>query len=225
MGSFLPPGTRRDHCVSSQRLTRAGRFLSQPLPFPNPPLAAAAPLGEAREPGRKGSCPGLGWDIFLPATVTAIRPPRPKRIRWHQPGIPGICSLFWSHRMPRQPWGWRSSSRARLCHQQPHPWAAQTHTGTREPEHLSLPGPSPGLGLFSRCRDGDTVVAGLILPSVVAAVTTRGQGKATGCHCTAGTSCAPRSSGTWQQGREDLCHWHLGGSEPPSRVGIAAGNC
>lgn len=74
LGSFLPPGTLRGHCVcpgqpgvSSQHLPRASRFLSGPLPFPEPPLAAAAPLGEAREPGRKGSCPGLGWDVFLPA--------------------------------------------------------------------------------------------------------------------------------------------------------------
>lgn len=82
LGSFLPPGTRRGHCVcpgqpgvSSQQLPRASRFLSRPLPFPEPPLTAAAPLGEAREPGRKGSCPGLGWDVFLPATVPEIHPP------------------------------------------------------------------------------------------------------------------------------------------------------
>lgn len=53
--------------MSSRRLPRGCRFLSQTLPYPKPlapacPTAsmdAAGPLGEAGEPGRKGSRPGL----------------------------------------------------------------------------------------------------------------------------------------------------------------------
>lgn len=157
---------RRDHCVSSQQLPRAGGSCLSPCPSQTPTGCCCSP-GRGQGAGKERELPRLGWDIFLPATVTAIHPPWPKRIRWHQPGIPGICSPFWNHRMPRQPWGWRSSSRARLCHQQPHPWAAQTHTRTAEPEHPSLAGPSPLAGAVPHsagCRDGDTVVAGLILP-------------------------------------------------------------
>ena len=67
--------------VSSRRLPRGCRFLSQTLPSPKSPapacpaasVDAAGPLGEAGEPGRKGSRPrlGPGWG------GTSSCPPRP----------------------------------------------------------------------------------------------------------------------------------------------------
>lgn len=105
--------TGASHVVSPRQLSQGCRFLPQTLPSPKPPapacpaalIDAAGPLGEAGEPGRKGSCPGLGrlgvgrlparrgpWD--LPASRTGT-----KGVRWHgglgdgapHPGKPHRC--------------------------------------------------------------------------------------------------------------------------------------
>lgn len=171
LGSFLPPGTRRGHCVcpgqpgvSSQQLPWAGWFLSQPLPFPKPPPAAAAPLGEAREPGRKGSCPGLGWDVFLPATVPGIhralgleQNASAGTAAWAMAAPAGKPRGIWNCRMPRQHLGhgpgpdpgpdprcaaWAPRAASSLgC---PNPYTAQWDR--REPELPSLPGPVASAG-------------------------------------------------------------------------------
>lgn len=91
--------------VSSRRLPWGCRFLSQTLPSPKPPapacpsasMDAVGPLGEAREPGRKGSRPGLwaglGWDIFLPAATPGIRSP----LGLEQNGSAGTAGWVMAH--------------------------------------------------------------------------------------------------------------------------------
>lgn len=217
LGSFLPP--QGPLC----ELTAAppGRwFLSQPLPFPNPHWLLLLPWERPGSREGKGAAPA--WVGHLPACHRHCDSPALAKTHPLAPaGHPG-------HLQPLlEPQNAKAALGMEIQLQSPAvPPAASSlgcpnsHTDSRARASLPCRTFPLGWGCSPLCRVQGWGHGGgrAHPPSVVAGVTTRGHGKATGWHCTAGTagtSCPPHSPGTRQEGRDELCHWHLVFLIPP----------